>query len=54
MCIRDRNWVVNHAYNVASYLLTSGNEIDSGETVDGIKDGYMDRSISGNANTKTR
>ena len=41
----DPNWVVNHAYNVASYLLTSGNEIDSGETVDGIKDGYMDRSI---------
>lgn len=41
----DPNWVVNHAYNVASYLLTSGNEIDSGETVDGIKDGDMDSSI---------
>lgn len=41
----DPNWVVNHAYNVASYLLTSGNEIDSGETIDGIKDGDMDRSI---------
>ena len=22
----DPNWIVNHAYNVASYLLTSGNE----------------------------
>ena len=41
----DPNWIVNHAYNVASYLLTSGNEIDSGETIDGIKDGDMDRSI---------
>lgn len=41
----DPNWVVNHAYNVASYLLTSGNEIDSGETVDGIKDGDMDSNI---------
>lgn len=41
----DPNWVVNHAYNVASYLLTSGNEIDSGETIDGIKDGEMNRSV---------
>lgn len=41
----DPNWVVNHAYNVASYLLTSGNEIESGETVDGIKNGEMDQSI---------
>ena len=39
------NWIVNHAYNVASYLLSSGNEINSGETVDGIKDGQMDSSI---------
>lgn len=41
----DPNWVVNHAYNVASYLLTSGNEIESGETVDGIKNGEMDQSV---------
>ncbi len=41
----DPNRVVNHAYNVASYLLASGNEIDSGETVDGINDGGMDSSI---------
>lgn len=41
----DPNWVVNHAYNVASYLLTSSNEIESGETIDGIKDGKMDQSV---------
>lgn len=41
----DPNWAVNHAYNVASYLLTSSNEIESGETIDGIKDGKMDQSV---------
>lgn len=41
----DPNWIVNHAYNVASYLLTSGNEIKSGETVDGIKNGEMNQSV---------
>ena len=41
----DPNWIVYHAYNVASYLLSSGNEIESGETIDGIKDGEMDQGI---------
>lgn len=35
------NWVVNHAYNVAAYLLGSGNVIADGETVDGVVDGEM-------------
>lgn len=39
------NSVVNHAYNVASYLLSSGNEIKSGETIDGVTDGLIDRSV---------
>lgn len=34
-----------HSVPSLPYLLTSGNEIDSGETIDGIKDGDMDRSI---------
>ena len=37
----DPNWVVNHAYNVASYLLANDNPIESGETVDGVRDGRM-------------
>lgn len=41
----DPNVVVNHAYNVASYLLTSDNEIESGETVDGINDGQMSHGV---------
>ncbi len=41
----DPNKVANHAYNVASYLLASGNEIEAGETVDGIKNGQKDRSV---------
>ena len=40
----DPNWVVNHAYNMVSYLLSSGNTINQGETVDGIKNGQMDSS----------
>lgn len=35
----DPNWVVNHAYNTASYILEHGNPIESGETIAGIKDG---------------
>lgn len=39
------NCIVNHACNVASYLLSSGNEIKSGETIDGIEDEQMNRSV---------
>ena len=41
----DPNWVVNHAYNAASYILANDNPIEDGETVDGIVDGQMSREI---------
>ncbi len=41
----DPNWVVNHAYNLASYLLLNDCPIESGETVDGVAGGKMDRSV---------
>ena len=41
----DPNWVVNHAYNVASYILEHDNPIQDGETVDGVADGQMSREI---------
>ena len=41
----DPNWVVNHAYNVASYILGNDNPISNGETVDGVVDGRVSREI---------
>ena len=41
----DPNWVVNHAYNVASYILANDNPIQDGETVDGVENGQMSREI---------
>ncbi len=41
----DPNWVVNHAYNVASYILEHDNPIQDGETIDGVADGQMSREI---------
>ena len=41
----DPNWVVNHAYNVASYILEHDNPIQDGETIDGVADGRMCREI---------
>jgi len=41
----DPNWVVEHAYNLASYLLENDNPIRPGETVDGIMDGRMSQEI---------
>lgn len=41
----DPNAVVNHAYNVASYLYDKDAPIESGETVDGILDGQMSRQV---------
>ena len=35
------NWVVNHAYNVASYILANDNPVEDGETMDGIMDGQI-------------
>ncbi len=39
----DPNWVVNHAYNVLSYIYDNNCPIESGETIDGIVDGRMCR-----------
>lgn len=41
----DPNWVVNHAYNVLTYMYANNAPIASGETIDGIADGHMERSI---------
>ena len=41
----DPNWVVKHAYNVASYILEHDNPIQDGETIDGVADGQMCREI---------
>ena len=41
----DPNWVVNHAYNAASYILEHDNSIQDGETIDGIEDGQLSRQI---------
>ena len=41
----DPNWVVNHAYNLASYLLLNDCPIQSGETVDGVADGEICRDV---------
>lgn len=37
----DPNWVVGHAYNLASYILENDNPIQDGETIDGIEDGEL-------------
>jgi len=41
----DPNWVVGHAYNMASYLLNNGCPIKEGDTIDGVADGQLDQSI---------
>ena len=41
----DPNWVVNHAYNVASYILANDNPIQDGETVDGVQNGQISQDI---------
>ena len=41
----DSNMVVNHAYNVASYIFDNDNPIEDGETIDGIQGGRMSRKI---------
>ena len=41
----DPNWIVNHAYNVASYILENNNPIQDGETVDGMVNGRMSSQI---------
>lgn len=41
----DPNWVVNHAYNTAAYILENDSPIKDGETVDGIADGAFSRDL---------
>ena len=35
----DPNWVVGHAYNIASYILENRRPIKDGDTVDGVAEG---------------
>lgn len=41
----DPNWIVNHAYNLASYILDNDNPIMDNETIDGVLDGNMSRDV---------
>lgn len=41
----DPNWVVNHAYNMASYILANDRPIKDGDTIDGVTDGRLDQSL---------
>ncbi len=41
----DPNEVVNHAYNMLSYIYDSDCPIKSGDTIDGIKDGVIDINV---------
>lgn len=41
----DPNTVVNHAYNVASYVYQENAPIKSGETIDGINNGALDNNV---------
>lgn len=38
----DPNWVVHHAYAIASYVLANRRPIKDGDTIDGITDGRID------------
>lgn len=41
----DPNDVVNHAYNVASYIYDKDAPVVAGETIDGLSDGKPDRGV---------
>jgi hypothetical protein len=42
----DPNWVVGHAYTIASYVLATRRSVKDGDTVDGVADnGNLDQSI---------
>lgn len=44
----DPNEVVNHAYNVLSYIYDNNNPIQNGDHIDGIVDGKMSQDIQWN------
>ena len=37
--------IVNHAYNVASYILANNGPMKDGDTIDGVVDGRIDQSV---------
>lgn len=39
------NWVVNHAYNIASYMYDHQNPIKDGDTIDGMEDGSLSQEV---------
>ncbi|MDE7477113.1 MAG: DUF4261 domain-containing protein, partial [Lachnospiraceae bacterium] len=41
----EPNWVVNHAYNVLSYIYDNNNPIENDDHIDGVENGNMDASI---------
>lgn len=41
----DPNWVVNHAYNVLSYIYDENNPLKDNDHVDGVKDGHMSQEV---------
>lgn len=41
----DPNWVVNHAYNIASYIFDNDNPIKPGDHIDGMTNGQLDQSL---------
>lgn len=41
----DPNWVVGHAYNMASYILANDRPIKDGDTIDGVTDGRLDQDL---------
>jgi hypothetical protein len=41
----DPNWVVGHAYSMASYILHNHCPIKEGDTIDGVTDGRLDQNL---------
>lgn len=41
----EPNWIVNHAYNVLSYIAANDNPIKDGDTIDGVDNGRMSSSV---------
>lgn len=41
----DPNWIVHHAYSLASYILENDNPIQDDETIDGVLDGNLSQEI---------
>lgn len=42
----DPNWVVSHAYSIASYNFENGNVIKDGDTIDGMINGEITEKVS--------